>query len=294
LAALRPDDFDLHSATPTATVRAAYTKNGQTAVQPLAKDLADVFRPFLANRPSEQSVWPGKWSGDAAEMIRHDLAEARAAWLSAAQNARQRAEREKSDFLTYRDAGDRVADFHALRHTFISRIVQSGASAKTAQTLARHSTVQLTLGRYAHATLLDLASAVDSLPPISPAEPTAAWQALQATGTDGRAVTETGSRNLGPNLVPQTAISGDSLRQTETDARISAAPENVEKTREILQFPLLATAGLEPARPYGTGDFKSPASAIPPRGRRTLNLRRLSSAAGGPVTPQSARRRCDP
>jgi phage/plasmid-associated DNA primase len=45
-------------------------------------------------------------------------------------------------------------------------VVRSGAYAKTAQMLARHSTVQLTLGRSAHATLMDLASAVGALPPI--------------------------------------------------------------------------------------------------------------------------------
>jgi integrase len=44
----------------------------------------------------------------------------------------------------------KVVDFHAFRHTYITGLVQRGASVKTCQTLARHSTPTLTLGRYAH------------------------------------------------------------------------------------------------------------------------------------------------
>src|SRR5262249_56671488 len=109
-------------------------------------------------------------------MLDRDLTTARDRWLESFQDGHQRAEAERSDFLAYVDADGRYADFHALRHTYISRIVQSGASAKTAQTLARHSTVQLTLGRYAHASLLDLSAAVSALPPITSPGPDAERQ----------------------------------------------------------------------------------------------------------------------
>jgi site-specific recombinase XerD len=72
----------------------------------------------------------------------------------------------QGDFLAYRDGSGRYTDFHSLRHSYISRLVQSGASPKVAQTLARHSTVKLTLGRYAHVGLYDLASAVNGLPAL--------------------------------------------------------------------------------------------------------------------------------
>src|SRR5205823_8352515 len=100
-------------------------------------------------------------------------------------NAVESEQREQSDFLAYRDAEGRVIDFHALRHTYVSRIVQSGASAKTAQALARHSTVQLTLGRYAHAALFDKRAAVEAMPSLLPADNTAATT-LAATGTEGK------------------------------------------------------------------------------------------------------------
>jgi hypothetical protein len=41
---------------------------------------------------------------------------------------------------------------------------------KTAQELARHSDIRLTLGRYKHKTLYDLGAAVAQLPPIAPVQ----------------------------------------------------------------------------------------------------------------------------
>jgi len=45
----------------------------------------------------------------------------------------ERAKREQTTFLAYRDENDLVADFHALRHTFISNLANSGVHPKTAQ-----------------------------------------------------------------------------------------------------------------------------------------------------------------
>ncbi len=65
-----------------------------------------------------------------------------------------------------RDRAGEVADFHSLRHTYISRLVAGNASVKVCQELARHSTPTLTTGRYAHARLHDLTGALDSLPGV--------------------------------------------------------------------------------------------------------------------------------
>src|SRR5262249_272838 len=144
--------------------------------------------------------------------------------LQSFQDKRQREPMAQGAFLAYRDAQGRVIDFHALRHTYISRVVRSGASAKAAQTLARHSTVQLTVGRYAHANLYDLMTTVEALPPLAPA-----WTAselLAATGTDGRQI------SLGPNLGPQPAISGDFQRQAETQGVSAGIPLSAAKSPE--------------------------------------------------------------
>ncbi len=68
---------------------------------------------------------------------------------------------------------------------YLSRLGRSGASPKAMQRLARHTTVQLTLGRYTHANLFDLKSAVDLLPPLSsPSSDEREAVTLRATGTD--------------------------------------------------------------------------------------------------------------
>jgi site-specific recombinase XerD len=64
-----------------------------------------------------------------------------------------------------------VVDFHALRAAYITNLVNSGASVKTCQTLARHSTPSLTIGVYAKASLHDVAGAVEALPDLTPPAP---------------------------------------------------------------------------------------------------------------------------
>jgi integrase len=163
LASLRPESFALDDALPTATVAAAYAKNGKTAAQPLPQELADALRRYLAGKPHGQPVWPGTWYTKAFEMMRADL---------------------EAAGIAYRDAAGRRADFHCLRYTFITNLVRGGANPKVAQVLARHSTVQLTLGRYAHAALYDQAAAVEALPRMLSAD---SDHVLAPTGTDGRA-----------------------------------------------------------------------------------------------------------
>ena len=58
-------------------------------------------------------------------MLRADLDAARCAWIDASSSDDERADRERSDTLVYRDARGRVADFHALRHTFISTLARA-------------------------------------------------------------------------------------------------------------------------------------------------------------------------
>jgi integrase/recombinase XerC len=124
LASLSPSDFDLSSDRPTVTVKAAYSKNRRQSVQPLPPDVADALRGYLADRPAGCAVWPGPWHKNAAEMLRADLTAAA---------------------IPYRDSEGRVADFHALRHSYITLLERSGVSPKLAQELARHSDIRLTM-----------------------------------------------------------------------------------------------------------------------------------------------------
>src|SRR5262249_4149745 len=110
------------------------------------------------------------------------------------------------------DAG-RVVDFHGLRHSYVSGLVSGGVSVKVAQELARHSTPNLTIGRYSHVRLHDLTGALEGLPPTpgSP-EPADAPQTNvvepPAAGTDDRRPLPVGDpRRLktGPSESPHVA-----------------------------------------------------------------------------------------
>ena len=70
----------------------------------------------------------------------------------------------KAAGVEYIDAHGLYADFHALRHTFITNMMKSGVSAKTAQALARHSTIDLTMNMYTSLTVTDQAATLNQYP----------------------------------------------------------------------------------------------------------------------------------
>lgn len=111
--------------------------------------------------PSKLKLWPGRWARHAAKVLRVDL---------------------KAAGVAYVDEAGGVADFHALRHTFITNLARSGVHPKKAQILARHSTIDLTMNFYTHVTLSDAAEALDMLPQPAPEKKTS----LRATGTLGK------------------------------------------------------------------------------------------------------------
>lgn len=128
LAALKPENVDLTAE--VITLAGKYTKNGLDAVQPISPDLHSTLSPWLKKRPKGEPLWPGAWAKwfAAGKMLRQDLEAAGVAYQT--------------------DAG--FADFHALRHTYISRLIRSGVNLKVAQTLARHGNVSMTADRYGH------------------------------------------------------------------------------------------------------------------------------------------------
>jgi integrase len=62
------------------------------------------------------------------------------------------------------DDQGRVVDFHALRTTFVSWLAATGAHPRTAQALARHSSIDLTMNVYTDLRLVNTKGAVDRLP----------------------------------------------------------------------------------------------------------------------------------
>jgi len=187
LASVTPASFGLDAEQPTVTVEAAYSKRRRKDTLPLHPDLAALFQEWIASKPKDIPLWPGTWKEKAAKMLRMDLAAARSAWIQEAKPD-GRADREASSFLAYRDDAGRVFDFHACRGQFISELARRGVHPKTAQLLARHSSINLTMNTYTHLAMVDLANAVETLPAPPAAGPNTSADTMRATGTDGKLV----------------------------------------------------------------------------------------------------------
>ncbi|MDB5310263.1 MAG: hypothetical protein JWO38_4465 [Gemmataceae bacterium] len=145
LAELSPHHFDLDAEIPAAILPGRLTKNKKRAHQPLPPGVAIQLREYLAGRPDGQPVWPGTWSERPVSVLCRDLAAAGVPY--------------RIDTID----GPRYADFHALRHSYLSALAAAGVGVKELQDLARHSDPRLTLGIYTHARAESLGASVARL-----------------------------------------------------------------------------------------------------------------------------------
>ena len=171
-------------------------------MQPLPADVAELLRDYLADKPAGRPVWGGTWAKDykGAEMLRLDLEAAGIAYAAPGPDA------------------PLYADFHALRHTYLTLGGRAGIDLRTLQELAGHSTPNLT-ARYSHRRLYDLAGAVEKLPRLLPENTPA--EALQATGTDNESPTRSVS-GLPPAYLRR-EVPCDSVRASERKEPKSSA-----------------------------------------------------------------------
>ena len=167
-------NFNLDGNPPTVTVEASYSKHRREDKQILHPDLVERFRKWLEYRKPEpgEILFPisERTCGvdrRTSEMMMQDLKAARAIWIADAEDEQERKNRESSDFLKYQDTQGRFADFHSLRHTFVTNLCKADISPKTAQTLARHSDIRLTMNIYSHVDEQEQAEAIARLPRIS-------------------------------------------------------------------------------------------------------------------------------
>ena len=240
LRSLTPESFDLDVDPPAVTVAAAYSKRRRNDVQPIRADLADLLRPWLVERPQGKRLF-SRLPRYTARMLKTDLAAARKQWIDDADTDTEKEERERSDFLRYEDSAGRFADFHSTRHTFISGIVATGATVKTAQELARHSDPRLTIGRYSHARLHDLQGALEALPDLQPQGREERAEAVAATGTDhaspidaeSKCGSKCGSSGAAKTCV-QAANRGERSEDDNTPRDEQGEPRNVLPLRDLV------------------------------------------------------------
>lgn len=235
LRSLTSECFKLEGSEPTITVEATHSKRRRTDVQPISSELARQLRPWLKGKEVGKPVFAKMSKDHTARMLRRDLAAARKAWIKeAGDDAKEVEYRQKSDFLCYRNAAGEVADFHATRHTYVSNIVESGATVREAQELARHSTPNLTIGRYAHVQRGKLHQVVDSLESKG-----------SATGSSqGAKQREMVRRNA-------TNVHGD-----DRNSPRGKTAKTPGKTNKSSSFSVAEGTGLEPATPCGAPHFQ--------------------------------------
>jgi integrase len=145
LASLTPRSFDLDSAQPTLTVEAVASKHRKRDVLPVHPDLVHRVRQWTADMAEDQSIFPKLAVKQTHRMIKRDLEEAGIAYSTE----------------------EGYADFHALRHTYITQLLNNGVTLVEARDLARHGDMTMTLG-YSHVGLDDHARAISKLPGIGP------------------------------------------------------------------------------------------------------------------------------
>lgn len=170
LASLTMRSFDLECVTPTVTVQARFTRNRQESTIPIHSGLVPEIECWLASKSSIPPDFPvlplntpsGRPRRTSA-MIQWDLARAREIWLSEAETPEELQARENTDFLCFCDHQGCYADFHSLRHTFVSNLARAGVPQIVTQRLARHSDPRLTANIYTHVDLDDQAASINCL-----------------------------------------------------------------------------------------------------------------------------------
>ncbi|MGB7326177.1 MAG: site-specific integrase [Rubripirellula sp.] len=142
---LHPSHVKHDAEQPYITVRSSITKDSKQARQYITKDLS---KRLASRKPHSRQLFfglPDQYG--MADMLRDDLAVARAEWL---ERPGSTDEDHDGDFLVSTNDAGEYLDFHALRHTCGAWLAIAGVHPKTIQTVMRHKTITLTMDTYGH------------------------------------------------------------------------------------------------------------------------------------------------
>jgi len=139
LRSLTRESFDLENS--NVVLAAAYSKHRRTDVQPLPRWQSERMRAWFS---AGGELWPDL-TKHTSKMMCADL---KAAGIPYVENTTD---------------GKRFADFHSLRHTFVTAVCRTKATVKEMMTLTRHTSAELFLKVYAKATLEGKSDCVNQL-----------------------------------------------------------------------------------------------------------------------------------
>ncbi len=137
-------DFDLSAL--IVHIRAKNAKNRHVADIPLRMDTADLLKKHFKGKLPLAKAFKMPPKGHEVRMLRSDL---------------------KNAGIPYVDENGRYSDFHSLRYTTASLLAASGVTPKVAQTIMRHSDINLTMQIYTHTYPEAPIKAIASLPDLS-------------------------------------------------------------------------------------------------------------------------------
>lgn len=193
LCSLTPSNFSLETDPPTVRFEAGYSKHRCEDVLPLRPNTAAELSTYLAGKMPKARAFPlQRYRG--AEMLRKDLEAAK---------------------IDYIDESNRFVDFHSLRHTFITALARSGVHPKTAQSLARHSTITLTMDNYSHTVLEDQTEAISRLPDLTSNGESEEQKATGTIDTSG----QKSEASSGASQGLSSAKKSDKLRQKKEEEK---------------------------------------------------------------------------
>ncbi len=177
---LKVGSFDFKNC--TVKVEAGYSKRRRQDAIPLRPDTGAELKEFFKGKLPTVKAFGGTYkqlTKRTSDVIKADLLDAE---------------------IPYVDDAGRYADFHSLRHTTGSLLAASGVHPKVAQSIMRHSKIDLTMTRYTHVLRGQESEAVAKLPNLS----LPSRKKQRATGTDGRSLESTQNRSgkLTPKLTP--------------------------------------------------------------------------------------------
>jgi integrase/recombinase XerD len=275
LRTLTADQLHLEGPQAFVTVRAIHSKHRREDRQPISEETAKVLLNQIAGKERDAFVFHMPRVDHVAKMLRADLERAG---------------------IPYKDEAGLFADFHSLRHTFLSNLAGTKAHPKVAQQLGRHSTIALTMDRYTHSERAQEYEALKNLPDLSLPE---AQTSSASTKPGGEKASEedlssslssdAGFQRIGTDNVGQPdAISVAVANPVETALEVAPRPESHGKMAE--------EEGFEPPCTFRHNRFSKPtqSAALPLLLNAAPELYgRLLFAQGGVTEPRwTSPRRC--
>ena len=242
LNALEWGDIKLDNDIPSIQARSSITKNHKPALIPLHPDLVvELTKIKPAAVTDDTAVFPRM---PRIERLRRDL---------------------KKAGIPYRDAQDRVADFHSLRKTFCTNLARHGVPSRVAMMLMRHSDRRLTDQIYTDENLLGTRSAIEAVPSFLGAQ-----RLHSASQTEDVLVHKRAEVGI---LVTSLISSGSAHKTSEHADNEGESHELAPSVIDDAKRKLAGATGLEPATSAVTGQRSKPVELRPRTSTKTCGGR---------------------